>query len=99
MYVPVVPLAVLLFFSGPGAHDALFGAFLLLLLLLLLVRQLIALHENASLNRQLASLTLALEIKVQTQTMRLLRSRASEDSELRPPGKSMLNEEVGERRH
>ena len=73
IYMPVVPLGAVVLTSAPQMFTiAVFGV-----VLLMFVRQLVSIHENLLLNRQLKELAGELESRVKQQQMRLI-SRASE---------------------
>ncbi len=71
LYLVAVPMAVLLVLESPSFLTA--GV--LAVVALMFIRQLLTIHENLALNRQLAELTTDLEVRVKTQALQLLRSR------------------------
>jgi hypothetical protein len=73
LYAAVVPLGALMLIERQTVLTA--GS--LVVILLMFGRQLIAIQENASLNRRLARLTEELEMRVKAQAMDLLRQRGS----------------------
>ncbi len=82
-YAAVVPLAVtnLPFTESHGSSHFFLEAGTLVVFGIIIVRQVLALYENVHLNRELAALTEQLQIKVQTQTMDLLRRRRAANDE------------------
>ena len=72
LYASVLPLGVLLLLE----RETLLTAGVLCVVALMFSRQLMAIHENIALNRQLAELTVDLEVRVKEQMLQLLRSRS-----------------------
>lgn len=72
LYAGVVPLGALVLLDG----ETLLTAGVLCVVALMFTRQLLTIHENIALNRQLAELTVDLEVRVKEQMLQLLRSRS-----------------------
>ncbi len=77
VYAVVAPLAVLVLLHAPG----LLTAGVLGVVALMFIRQLVTIHENMALNRQLAKVTAELEVRVRAQMLQLLRQRGGPGSE------------------
>ncbi len=80
-YLPVVPLSVLLVLDVDGGDPSmLLAAGVLVVIGLVILRQVLSIYEDVRLNRELASLSALLEVKVKEKTMEMLRRGRSQET-------------------